>query len=252
MAPAEQREQLIRAFIQEDTISPESGRNPSEEEVSGILQPWRAQELRPIAQQHHERDPYGCYFILRTYYGGGEADDAKLQEWLDQDPSQGFEIAEHDRSWQVLDNAALFDVGGDDGDDWQRVYNVLPELAAPGRERRPPSDFDYVREMATMHNDDPEDEDYEFWILTMAITGNWLLIADRHAFENDELRLVFRDNKGNVVKESRIRPDELGELSLCQTQGSVHESEYWLDGEVGEDYETGGQIMRELLHQARQ
>lgn len=251
MAPAEQREQLIRAFIQEDTIAPELGRNPSEKEVSGILQPWRAQELRSIAQQHNERDPYGCYFILRTYYGGGEADDAKLQEWLDQDPSQGFEIAEHDRSWQVLDNAALFDVCGDDGDNWQRVYHILPELAAPCRERPPPSDFDFVREMATMYNDAPEDEDFEFWILTMAITGNWLLIADRDAFENDELRLVFRDNKGNVVKESRIRPDELGELSLRRLQGSIHESEYWLDGEVGEDYQTGGQIMRGLLHRTR-
>lgn len=253
MAPAEQREQLIRAFVQEDTISPELGRSPSEGEVSGILQPWRAQELRKIAQQHSERDPYGLYFVLRTYYGGGEADDAKLQEWLDQDPSQGFEIAEHDRSWQVLDDAALFDLsGGDDCDDWQRVYHVLPELAVPGRERRPPGDFDYVREMVTMHNNDPEDEDFEFWILTMAITGNWLLIADRYAFENDELRLVFRDNKGNVVKEARIRPDDLGELSLSQLQGSVHESEHWIDGEVGEAYRTGGKIMRELLCRARQ
>lgn len=253
MAPAEQREQLIRAFIQEDTIGPELGRNPSEEEVSSILQPWRAQEIRAIAKEYNERDPYGCYFILRTYYGGGEGDGAKLREWLDQDPSQGFEIAERDRSWQVLDNAALFDVcGGDHGENWQRVYHVLPELAVPGRDRRQPSDFDYVREMATMHNDDPEDEDLEFWILTMAITGNWLIVADRHAFENDELRLVFRDNKGNVVRESRIRPDELGELSLRRLRGSLHESEYWLDGEVGEDYQTGGQIMRELLHRARQ
>lgn len=252
MAPAEQRERLVRAFIQEDTISPELDRSPSEEQVSRILRPWRAQEFRPIAQQHSERDTYGCYLVLRTYYGGGESDDAKLQEWLDQDPSQGFEIPERERSWQVLDDAALFDVGGEDGDDWQRVYRVLPELAAPGRERRPPGDFGYVRDMATMHTDDPGDEDFEFWILSMAFAGNWLLVADRHAFENDELRLVFRDNKGNVVKESRIRPDQLGELSLCQLQGTVHESEHWLDGEVGEYYQTGGQIMRELLHRARQ
>lgn len=207
MAPAEQREQLIRAFIQEDTTSVDLGRSPSEAEVGGILQPWRAQELRTIAQQHSERDTYGRYFVLRTYYGGGEADGAKLWEWLDQDPSQGFKIAEQDRWWQVLDDAALFDVDGDDGDDWQRVYRVLPELAAPGRERRPPGDFEYVREMATMHNSDPQDEDFEFWILTMAFMGNWLLIADRYAFEKGELRLVFRDNKGNIVKESRIRPD---------------------------------------------
>lgn len=251
MSPTEQRDQLIREFIQEDSISPELSRSPSAEEVSSILQPWRAQELRAIAQQHNERDPYECYFVLRTYYGGGEADDVNLQEWLDQDPSQGFEISEPDRSWQVLDDAALFDLGGD-GHDWQRVYCVLPELAVPSQERRPPSDFEYVREMATMHKDGPEDGDFEFWILTMAFTGKWLLVADRHAFENDRLCLVFRDCKGNAVKESRIRPDQLGELSLCQLQGSLHKSGHWLDGEVGEDYQTGGQIMRELLHRARQ
>ncbi|POS68876.1 hypothetical protein DHEL01_v212731 [Diaporthe helianthi] len=51
------------------------------------------QELRPIAQQHNERDPYGCYFVLRTDFGGGEAEDAKLQEGFDQEPTWAVEAS---------------------------------------------------------------------------------------------------------------------------------------------------------------
>lgn len=214
-----------------------------------ILAPWRPQKLRRIAQRYSDGNMISDFILLRTCYRDNNADDAKLRDWLDEDTGEGFSISADDEWWLVLDDAALFafDDGEDeDEDSWKQVYDVLPELASLGAQPVP-VDLDYVREMATMHNSEPEQEDYEFWIQENAASGKWLLVLDQYAFETDELGLVFRDARGNVVRWSRIKADMLGDLFIRWSRGMLPETNYWLDGDVGEDYETNGRIMRELL-----
>ncbi|KAI2608181.1 uncharacterized protein GGS25DRAFT_263950 [Hypoxylon fragiforme] len=252
LSPNDQRKQLISAFLQDPSNAPsplDTNVPVSSDFVRDILAPWRPQKLRRIAQRYSDGNMISDFILLRTCYRDNNADDAKLRDWLDEDTGEGFSISADDEWWLVLDDAALFafDDGEDeDEDSWKQVYDVLPELASLGAQPVP-VDLDYVREMATMHNSEPEQEDYEFWIQENAASGKWLLVLDQYAFETDELGLVFRDARGNVVRWSRIKADMLGDLFIRWSRGMLPETNYWLDGDVGEDYETNGRIMRELL-----
>ena len=79
-----------------------------------------------------------------------------------------------------------------------------------------------------------------------------LLIVDRSAFETDELELVFRDAKGNVIRHGRVRADELNELVLYEsTKGALHETRFWLDADVGEKYQVDGEVVRKIVALAK-
>ncbi|EAQ88287.1 hypothetical protein CHGG_04906 [Chaetomium globosum CBS 148.51] len=253
--PDEQRAALLAAYIDEDVLDPEllaspPSRIPTEAEIAEILAPWRPQKLRCIAASYVvPNSGFHQWLILRTYYGGGAADDAKLRDWLDLDECEGSQIQPEDEWHSVLDDPALFDVG----DDWQRVYTLLPELAARVPDRRFTDwHVETVRNFAAMHKKPGEgvdDEEYEDLIMRYAVMGSaWLLVLDEDAFEAGEFGLIMRDAKGNPVKETTIKPDHLQYFYVAYAiKGSIYESEYWQEIAVGERYWTGGKIMGELL-----
>lgn len=219
-----------------------------------MLEPWRAQRLRRIAGRHVAADKAntlagGELVILRTWYGGGAADDARFRGWLEQvDPFEEAFGHPADRWWRVLDDNALFDLGDDDN--WRSIYDVLPELAAPGTRRAFDDGFvEAVRELVFAPEDgkEPEVDDYEDAVMVTASNGAFLLVADQQAFEEERLGLVFRDSKGNVIREGTIKPEEVQYLREYNTRGAVAESEYWLDAAVGKKYRTLGKIMCALL-----
>ena len=258
-----QRQRLVRAFIQADSVAVADAERitPSAEQIRTILGPWRPQKLRRLAQKHLAhggQGPEGGFYFLRTHYTGGAEDDAKLRAWLDLDEEEFIELPREDEWWIVLDDAELFDLGDKDGD-WQQAYDVFPELAAPRLERsiaEVSSDFwYYVRQRVKwlMPEGEPRKEDWaEAVRQCVQIWGQRLLVVDRTAFETDELGLVFRDVKGNVVREGRVRADELNELNICQhVRGSLPEQHFWLDSEVGEKYRVGGEVVRELVPLAK-
>ena len=131
------RAELVAAYLDEDVLDPEllaPTRVPTAAEIASILGPWRSQKLRRIAAALLGSRADRCY-LLRTYYGGSEADDIKLRTWLDLQPAVGdkYQIVPPWHEWFcVLDDPELFHFG----DDWQEVYDVLPELAAPEADRR--------------------------------------------------------------------------------------------------------------------
>ncbi|KAK4151602.1 hypothetical protein C8A00DRAFT_45223 [Chaetomidium leptoderma] len=246
-----QRDVLVAAYIEEDVLGPgllasPPWRVPTATEITEILEPWRSHKMRRIAAAHLEPYCPHSFYILRSYYGGGAADDARVRAILDLG-DHGPDIYPENEWFCVLDDKELFNFP----DDWQEVYSVLPELAAPRPDRRF-TEIATARDLAriTPISQEPEDEDYEDAIMFCATAGvMWLLVLDQQAFETNELRLILRDLKGNTVKESTITPDEaIGAFhTSVDINGMLGELDYWVFGTVGKKYRTRGKIMRELL-----
>ena len=257
----EQRAELVAAYIDEDVLDPAllaSTRVPTAAEIADILEPWRPQKLRRIAAALLG----SCadrYYLLRTYYGGGEADDIKVRTWLDLQPALGddYQIVPPWHEWFcVLDDPELFDFG----DDWQEVYDVLPELAAPEADRRfTDADVESAREEVKDRIADggewnymTDDERYQETIMKEAVVSSppWLLVLDKDALDADEFGLILRDKKGNTVKESEIDPGALDEFMTRYGRGMFYEG-YWEHGRPGNKYRIRGKIMRRLLRLAK-
>ncbi|KAK4117961.1 hypothetical protein N657DRAFT_675849 [Parathielavia appendiculata] len=143
-------------------------------------------KLRRIAAVHlglvpdEGQGPY--FYLLRTYYGGGADDAAKLRSWLDED----------------LNNSEI-----------EAVYNVFHELAAPEPDRRCTESMlsrrrTERRGLIKNGTDESEDEHYADAIRQVVALGGppWLISQDETAFETEELGLIFQDMKGNPWEEA--------------------------------------------------
>ena len=245
LPPASQRRSLIRAFLDQDDIPGEyepsrdgtPSRAPTAAEVRDVLAPWRPLALRRIAcflwpSYEHE------LVILRTHYGG-DGDDARLRGWIDVDSEEDVFFNPEALWWRLLDDEELFGFG----DEWERVFDILPELL--GRQGRlggvrrtiGAEDVEEAR-----REEDPEEEmRYQAFTLSAPTP---LLVADKRAFEEDKLRVLFLDAHGNIVKESRITPGEMGTLKEDAT--NVRSPMWWQYGEIGPKYKPDGEIGRVL------
>ncbi|KAF4344533.1 hypothetical protein FBEOM_1501 [Fusarium beomiforme] len=257
----QQRDQLVQAFLQEDDISPFASSalgitsQDMQELIQTVLVPWRPQKLRRIAEKHLPgTGSYGNIVVLRTYYGGIN-DDQKFRCWIyeaaatfEEDNPMGDLFGESDDHWwRILDDASLFDMGTQD---WQSIYNILPELASSDLLRTfGDKDIAGAREevSAVVVSREPEEDDFEDAIAHVAVSGCWLLVLDKEAFEDEEILLVFRDKKGNVVRQSSIALEDLEHIPHYIMRGSITESGFWRDAEVGKMYKTRGRIMRDIL-----
>ncbi|CEI39744.1 hypothetical protein FVEN_g2022 [Fusarium venenatum] len=256
----EQREALVKAFIQENdisdftSISGEALAVDRQELIQTVLVPWRSQKLRRIAEKYNPgKSLFDVIIVLRTYYGGDS--DNKFSRWIkdasdtfdDMDPSGDLFGPFNERWWRVFDDPSLFDMGSQE---WQAVYTVLPELATPELQREfNDQDVREAKELASCVCDsrNPEEGDYEDAICATANIGFWLIVADEEAFNDKQLLLVFMDKKGNVVRQAAVNPNDLPNLPHYILRGSITESGFWSDAEVGKKYKTRGQIMRAVL-----
>ncbi|SPJ78600.1 uncharacterized protein FTOL_06989 [Fusarium torulosum] len=199
-----------------------------------VLVPWRPQRLRRIAERYARDLALDEIVVLRTYYGG-VGDDNKMSRWV-YDAAESFEVSNpgqdlfgdfEDRWWHVLDDASLFDTGSEK---WQSVYGVLPELATPALQRNFFSQLGlgFAKEeiLRVSETRELEEEDYEDTVAAAAVKGCWLLILDEAAFRDEEMLLVFRDMKGDVVRQIAIKPDEAKNLPHYRLRGSIRESGY--------------------------
>ncbi|CAF3529190.1 unnamed protein product [Fusarium graminearum] len=256
----EQRGELVKAFVQENDISAfalisaEAIITDRQELIQTVLVPWRSQKLRRIAKKY---DPHNTLFdtltVLRTHYGGDS--DEKFTRWIggacdafdDMDPDGDLFGPSDERWWRVLDDASVFDMASRE---WQNVYTILPELAASALRRDfNDNDVQEAKELVSSICDSraPEEDDYEDAICEIAKVGFWLIVADKEAFGDEELLLVFMDKMGNVVRQSAISPEDLPHLPHYILRGSITESGFWRDAEVGKKYKSRGQIMRAVL-----
>ncbi|KXX72850.1 hypothetical protein MMYC01_210576 [Madurella mycetomatis] len=257
LSTEEQRRQLVEAYIDEgvldlELLSSPPSRVPTDAEVADILAPWRPQKLRRIAAAHLGLLPFEGqgphFYLLRTYYGGGADDDAKLRSWLDENLNN-FDIEPEYGWFSVLDDAELFGVG----DCWQEVYDLFPELAAPEPDRRFTEEhvawaLKRAKRLIKNDPDESEDEHYADAIRQVAALGGppWLIVIDEEAFRTEELGLIFRDLKGNPVKEAEIEPYMLNEFYGRYERGMMYEG-HWEHANVPKKYRVPGEIMRRLL-----
>ncbi|TXC10233.1 hypothetical protein FocTR4_00004527 [Fusarium oxysporum f. sp. cubense] len=255
------RDRLIQAFLHEDDVSGfvsstlDATSNHVQELIQTAIAPWRSQHLRRIAEKYLPgNDLYGKLVVLRTHYGG-VSDDVKFRHWVydaatafaEDNPLGDLFGDSEDHWWRILDDASLFDTGDQD---WESIYNRFPELAS-SEVCRTFSDGDVaeVKEevSAVVTSREPEEDDYEDAIAHAAVSGCWLLVLDRESFEDEEMLLVFRDKMGNVVRQSSIKPEDLEHIPHYIMRGSITESGFWRDAEIGKEYKGKGKIMREIL-----
>ena len=242
--PENQRKALIRSFLAQDKIPEEYApsryhglaRVPSEEEIRNILTPWRPLQLRKVAcflQMNYSHEN----IILRTYYGGSAEDDAKLQDWLDIDSESDVFFSEEALWWRMLNDKDLFDFGSE----WERVFDILPELAGRqgyGRHVDRELPANYLEE--ALEDEEPEDQiRYNAFIQGGLFP---LLVADKQAFEKDQLRVLYLDAHGNIIMSSNIAPDEMALLKEDASRGIGRGSKWWEFGEVGPKYKADGEI----------
>ncbi|KAL1835648.1 hypothetical protein VTJ49DRAFT_6293 [Mycothermus thermophilus] len=271
----EQRLALVRAFLALDNIPAEWDctrgipshrrelqRVPTEDEVRIILQPWRPARWRWVASQiWTRRGTWNEAIWLRTHYAEGTDD--KFAEWRATDEDNDPNYDEDTVKWTVLNDRDVFNFG----DEWWRVFDVLPELAGPqgGYFRGGPQDMmqelreelrqDIERRAATGQHERPEDAavlEAEYGEhgqkLQVFAVASFLLVADARAFETDRLRLLYLDHKGNIVRHSTVEVEYAWETRNYWSGYRFEEATWWghkhnlLTGESDED---GGELADE-------
>lgn len=245
--PPTQRARLVKQFLNPDQHNsawyPTYGANdpdaqparvPTEEEISTILRPWRSDNMRRRAWRVWKVYTNGGGnnpLLLRTWYN--PADNERVESWA----TLSEEFAD-DADWAILDDRAVFDFGTGP---WQRVLEILPEIAIPLVQDTPP---EYVRQKDwradinnyTFYSDFKEGlnavkrsnpswrNDLDILDKKNAaarsylhyISKSYILIADKETFETDHFLLAYLDAKGRVTMQGRILVDEdrLTEFSL--------------------------------------
>ncbi|KAI2468958.1 hypothetical protein F4781DRAFT_443032 [Annulohypoxylon bovei var. microspora] len=250
-SPSDQRRELIRAFMQLETIPKAwdaTGREAVDLEVMSRV---------PTADEKDRNDEA---IWLRTHYGAG---DDKFAEWraIDEDYDPTFDEGDDSGTWTKLDDPDLFAFG----ERWGRVFDVLPELAGPqqGYSRAffndiSRADFLSTRQKlmdAIIRAEDVEEE-IEAGIgmqLQVMAVATYLLVADAEAFESGKLRILYLDARGNVVRHSRIEPEDVFEARSRWNAAKLRDGEWWLEkdvctpgGALGGKYRAGGEMSRGL------
>ncbi|KAL4779179.1 hypothetical protein BJX76DRAFT_352023 [Aspergillus varians] len=144
-----------------------------------------------------------------------------------------------DVDWAILDNRAVFDFGAGP---WQRVLEILPEIAIPLEQDTPP---EYEELNAVKRSNPLWRNDLNVLVKKNAaarrfshyISMSYILIADKETFETDHFLLAYLDAKGRVTMQGRTLVDEdrLTEVSLEWLEGRPP-IEVFEEGRLGAEY----------------
>ncbi|KAI1454924.1 hypothetical protein F4805DRAFT_437964 [Annulohypoxylon moriforme] len=269
---ADQRQDLIRAFMRLEIIPREwdtTGREyppnnnmervPTADEVREILAPWRPLRWRQAALTIWKRRDDEAIW-LRTYYRDG---DDQFTEWreIDEDYDPAFD--EGSAFWTKLDDPDMFNFG----ENWERFFDILPELAGPQQVYSRVFGSGYgsnyldskrqkLRDAVARVEDKVEEVEDGLIGTSLQVIAveTYLLLADAKAFETRKLRVLFLDAWGNIVRHSRIEPEDIFELRSRWGAAKYRDGEYWLDkkergepgGVLGDKYRARGEMGRSL------
>ncbi|KAF0316871.1 hypothetical protein GQ607_015884 [Colletotrichum asianum] len=198
LSPNDQTRELIRSFMSMDEIPAKwrAGRNGTISRVP------TAEELL-----HETCDNL---VVLRTCYDGA-GDDEKMQQLITQEgDADGMGFLQEELWWRYLDDRELFDFG----DDWSRVFDVLPELIGHSGRRRSIGPAKLAEARASQN---PKGD-----IQYLALSDRLLLIASRDVLKSEdeaEYEVVFLDGYGNPVRYSSVRPDGMIYLRMAPQRG---------------------------------
>lgn len=146
----------------------------------------------------------------------------------------------------ILDDAALYDYG----DDWRRIFEVIPERLGFGDT---PDDLDglpipkeheaRIREaQRNVHIDDEADLDalkQATVKLHYAVVENYLFVADKVALDTGKVLIVFYDDCGRTVRQSRILPEHCDGIAGAWADCFIEEMAEFEEGDIGPDYLPG-------------
>jgi hypothetical protein len=249
---------------------------PSAAQVRDILAPWRPLRWRSAAWEiwNQMRGPdwhaYGFNIWLRTHYAAGEEekaqDGAKLVGWFEEsvDDNPNGEDPDEIIAWSILDDESVFNFG----DDWERVFEVIPELAGPraGFSRRfvieEYNERIIKRSGETLREQVASLPSLQDRIAAVESSDNYaqvhsvdsyIFVADERTFTADELLILFLDKMGNHIRQSRIPLPchELsyfgGALDRIRLDTAIHWTEDYPPGStLSTKYRAFGEIGREL------
>lgn len=223
--------------IPEELIPRESGilRVPTEDEVQEILAPWRSQRLRQLAARLLKRCEDDL-MILRTDYSNPEGNDM-LQDWIEVDRVSDSEFHPENLWWRILNEPSYFDFG----EKWDQVLHILPEIVVPNgskAESRKLNERIFKRSVRNRSRL----EAFQ-WV---SVRGWPLVVADKESFDTQELRVLFLDGHGYIVRHSRVEPCDMAWLKETKEMVKLQQSHWWEAGEVGEKYRPDGEMGRTL------
>lgn len=156
----------------------------------------------------------------------------------------------------LLNDADLYDFGNE----WQRVFNVLPELLDPTMDMLDADCVNQTKEdvmnenfpsnierlIATIRRNSPQEraEEEIFNVVHTPVQKahvvNYLIIEDKQALESGKVLVVFVDDVGQVVRKNRVDVEEVEDLGGMWFQSAYDDVGIWMKGEVGADYVVSG------------
>lgn len=80
-----------------------------------------------------------------------------------------------------------------------------------------------------------------------ACVTNFLFVEDAVALETGELRLLFLDARGRIVRETRVDQDAAQDMGGQWIQSSWDDLDEWIEAQWGECYREGGVEQKLLL-----
>ncbi|OCK94862.1 uncharacterized protein K441DRAFT_659292, partial [Cenococcum geophilum 1.58] len=253
-APAEQRKSLIREYINlgfqgrhhyHDLVRSAEAPHPSESQISTILAPLRTPSQREMAHQReitYQNLDVNAVWLRTDYSPDSDGQHEELMSKFDVEDAVGYRH-------NLLNDADLYDFGNE----WQRVFSVLPELLDPAGGMLDADDVNEMKEDAMNEKFPPHIEQHianirrnlpqeraeeEIFDIThapvqKAYVVNYLVIEDKQALESGKMLVVFVDDVGQVVRKNRVDGWEVDSLGGMWMQCAYDDVEPWMKGEVG-------------------
>lgn len=193
-----------------------------------------------------------------------------------------------DREERILDDASLY---GGFGTDWERLFELLPELLVtewegcpewPGYKGRITRAVEMLKDARARFQGggemvEREGRDYvgrliEGWraispeeemqrrVLEALLSGvhkacvvNYLIIEDRETLEGEEelLLMAFVDAWGRVVRIKRVNSEEAEMMGGMWLEQAFDDLSEWDEAKVGSDYEVEGAWEELMKHEVR-
>ncbi|KZF20521.1 hypothetical protein L228DRAFT_249277 [Xylona heveae TC161] len=211
--------------------------SPTQTQIETILEPMQTIRERNLSSTIHKDKS----IWLRTCYENGS--DAKHAELLSS-LKQPIEEITNGRGHECLfDDMTLYDYGSH----WDRIFTRFPELVADpfaDLDRKEKKTRDARAEALREWKEEEVDElDYEAF-LHYHVTAHFFVEDRETLFGNGRMLIVWLDDQGRVVRETRIdTTEQLYEVFGLCSDGSIYEcSGTWLDGEVGPAYQHDGEL----------
>lgn len=152
----------------------------------------------------------------------------------------------------VLDDAALYNYG----EDWRRIFEVVPErllgvvckdsphdMLSKSDEHIAPEDYKaHIREAQKALDiwEWADNRDVGLARIHLYVIDSYLFVADKIALDTGRALVIFFDTYGRTVRRSRLPPRDGEHLAGAWWDGCIDEDDWFLDAEIGPDYLPGG------------